>query len=112
MATQKQYKYTLPIAYVLKGGENEYVIEQVLGKGGFGITYKVKARLLYKKIIIDAYFAVKEYFPDICSRDADNATIKIPETKHDEIVDGIRDFLNEGVRLKPEYCEREWGFWG
>lgn len=94
------YKYTLPVGFVLKGGENEYVIEQVLGKGGFGITYKVKARLLYKKIIIDAYFAVKEYFPDICSRDADNATIKIPETKHDEIVDGIRDFLNEGRKLQ------------
>ena len=94
------YKYTLPVGFVLKGGENEYVIEQVLGKGGFGVTYKVKARLLYKKITIDAYFAVKEYFPDICSREADNATIKIPETKHDEIVDGIRDFINEGRKLQ------------
>lgn len=100
MENPKRYKYTLPIGYMLKGGENDYVIEEVLGKGGFGVTYKVKATVLVKKISFDLHFAVKEYFPDICSREADNATIKIPETKHDEIVDGIKDFLNEGRKLQ------------
>ncbi len=100
MATQKQYKYTLPIGYKLKGGENDYVIEEVLGKGGFGVTYKVKATIMVKKIPFDLHFAVKEYFPDICSREADNATIKIPETKHDEIANGIKDFINEGKKLQ------------
>ncbi|MBR5638386.1 MAG: SUMF1/EgtB/PvdO family nonheme iron enzyme [Muribaculaceae bacterium] len=100
MATQKQYKYTLPVGYKLKGGENDYVIEEVLGKGGFGVTYKVKTTVQLNKLSFDVHCAVKEYFPDICSREADNATIKIPETKHDEIVDGISDFLNEGRKLQ------------
>ncbi|MBR5639206.1 MAG: SUMF1/EgtB/PvdO family nonheme iron enzyme [Muribaculaceae bacterium] len=99
MTTQKQYKYTLPIGFVLRGGENDYVIEQVLGKGGFGVTYKVKSRVIHGKIPVDVFFAVKEYFPDICSREADNATIIIPETKEDEVREGLTDFINEGKRL-------------
>lgn len=89
---------------MLKGGENDYVIEDVLGKGGFGVTYKVKATVMVKKISFDLHFALKEYFPDICSRMDDNATIKIPETKQDEITDGIKDFLNEGRKLQ-QVCD-------
>ena len=94
------YKYTLPVGFVLKGGENEYVIEQVLGKGGFGVTYKVKATVLVKNIPFDLHFAVKEYFPNICSREDDNATMKVPETMQEEIRDGLQDFINEGERLQ------------
>lgn len=100
MVTQKQYKYTLPVGFVLRGGENDYVIEQVLGKGGFGVTYKVKATVLVKNIPFDLHFALKEYFPSICSREADNATIKIPETMQEEISNGLVDFINEGERLQ------------
>ena len=98
------FKYTLPIGYVLKGGENDYVVEQVLGKGGFGVTYKVKATVLVKNIPFDLHFAVKEYFPSFCSRETDNATIKIPETMHEEVSDGLVDFINEGERLQ-EVCK-------
>ena len=104
MAKKKNYEYVLPEGFVLRGGENDYVIEQVLGKGGFGVTYKVKTRVQYKNIRIDAFFAVKEYFPDICSRQLDNATIKIPETKQKEIIDGKKDFINEGLKLQ-EVCK-------
>lgn len=104
MATDKQYKHVLPEGFVLKGGECDYVIEKVLGKGGFGVTYKVKARVKLKKISVNVNFAVKEYFPDICSREADNATIKIPETKIEEVRDGIKDFINEGRKLQ-QVCE-------
>lgn len=38
MAEEKNYQYALPKGYVLRGGANDYVIEEVLGKGGFGIT--------------------------------------------------------------------------
>ena len=88
MANGKRYDYVLPVGFVLKGGASDYVIENVLGKGGFGVTYKVKASVPYGNIKIDAFFAVKEFFPDICSREADNATIKVPETKRQEIADG------------------------
>lgn len=100
MANDKRYEYVLPKGFVLRGGENDYIIEEVLGKGGFGITYKVRTRVLYKNIKIDAFFAVKEFFPDICSRQEDNATIKIPETKQLEIIDGKKDFINEGLKLQ------------
>lgn len=103
MANGKRYDYVLPVGFVLKGGASDYVIENVLGKGGFGVTYKVKASVPYGNIKIDAFFAVKEYFPNICSREADNATMKIPETMRQEIKDGIVDFINEGKKLQ-EVC--------
>ncbi|MBR5639293.1 MAG: SUMF1/EgtB/PvdO family nonheme iron enzyme [Muribaculaceae bacterium] len=99
-----EHKYPLPLGYVLKGGENNYTIVKVLGKGGFGVTYKVKSRVIHGKIPVDVFFAVKEYFPDICSREADNATIIIPETKQKEVRDGIKDFIIEGRRLH-EVCD-------
>lgn len=100
MSMQNQYKYSLPIGYKLQGGENDYVIEEVLGKGGFGITYKVKTKVLIKNISFELHFAVKEYFPSVCSREDDGATIKIPETMQDEVVNGLVDFINEGERLQ------------
>jgi len=96
-----RYENTLPVGYRLRGGKREYVIEDILGRGGFGITYKVKARVYVDNISVDAHFAVKEYFPDICWRDEnDNATLVVPKTKSEEVHDGIRDFLNEGRRLQ------------
>lgn len=103
MANGKLYDYVLPVGFVLRSGSNDYVIESVLGKGGFGVTYKVKASVPYGNIKIDAFFAVKEYFPNICSREADNATIKVPDTMQQEIADGKDDFINEGLKLQ-EVC--------
>ena len=100
MSKDKEYKYVLPVGSVLSSGSNDYVIEQVLGKGGFGVTYKVKASVKYGNINIYAFFAVKEFFPDICSRQHDGTTIKIPETKRQEIADGKEDFINEGLKLQ------------
>ena len=100
MSTKQQYNYALPIGYKLQGGENVYVIEEVLGKGGFGITYKVKARISYKKMHADAHFALKEFFPSQCWRDEDNATLMVPPTQQDELAIGIKEFTNEARRLQ------------
>ncbi len=51
----KEYPVALPKGTVLAG---QYVIEKVLGQGGFGITYKA---LDHKT---KGYVAVKEFFPD------------------------------------------------
>lgn len=99
-----KYKYALPKGYVLNGGKRNYVIEDTLGKGGFGITYKVKAHVIIDNIPFDLHFAVKEYFPDICSRGSDKAAMIVPEAKHDEVFEGLKDFINEGKRLQ-EVCK-------
>ena len=104
METKKQYNYVLSQGFVLRGGKRDYVVEQVLGKGGFGVTYKVIGHVDVDNIDFDAPFAVKEYFPDICSREADNATIKVPETKQRDVAEGLKDFVNEARRLQ-ETCK-------
>lgn len=101
MATSKQYENSLPLGYRLQGGKHVYVIEEILGRGGFGITYKVKTQLFVDNISVDVHFAIKEYFPDICWRDENNnTTMIVPKTKNEEIQNGIRDFINEGRRLQ------------
>lgn len=90
----------LPIGFILRSNDRQYVVEDVLGKGGFGITYKVKSRVSVGNIAIDAFFAVKEFFPDFCWRGSDNATVQAPPTKTGEISDGLEDFIVEGQRLQ------------
>ena len=100
MADNKKYEWALPIGTTINGGQYPYEVVDVLGHGGFGITYKVKANVLVRNIPFELHFAVKEYFPNICSREADNATMKIPETMQEEVGDGLVDFINEGERLQ------------
>ena len=40
-----EYKHTLPIGAKLQSPKRVYTIERVLGQGGFGITYKVSAKI-------------------------------------------------------------------
>lgn len=98
--TKRTFEHVLPVGYVLAGEKNTYVIDGVLGKGGFGVTYRVKARMLYGSITIEAFFALKEYFPSTCWRGNDNATMLVPPTKQEEIGNGLNDFINEGYRLQ------------
>ncbi len=91
---------SLPIGFVLRTSDRDYVVMDVLGKGGFGITYKVKSRVSVGNIAIDAFFAIKEFFPDFCWRSSDHATVLTPPTKTDEINEGLEDFIVEGQRLQ------------
>lgn len=104
MGADNRYRYALPVGFELKCGKDTYVIEEVLGKGGFGITYKVKGHVLHGNIPLPGVFAVKEYFPDKCWRDSDNAKMVIPRTMHDEITNGLADFINEGRKLQ-QVCQ-------
>ena len=54
---------TLPIGTILKEPNGRaYRVEQVLGQGGFGITYKVSSSVMVGNVPTIAYFAVKEHF--------------------------------------------------
>jgi len=63
----------------LQGGK--YRIEDVLGQGGFGITYLALHTTLERKV------AIKEFFmSDFCSRDADTAHVTVPSLANKEKV--------------------------
>ena len=100
MAEKKKYEQALPVGFKLTGGSHDYYIEQVLGQGGFGITYKVKTRLKAGNIGIDAHFAVKEYFPSGCWRNPGNTMMLYAPTSEADVKSSLKDFISEGHRLQ------------
>lgn len=86
MTNTTEYYNTLPIGYRLQG----YEIQDILGVGGFGITY------LAKDIQLDYQVAIKEYFPnDLAVRD--NAHQVQPKSRSDSqnFAWGLERFLQE-----------------
>lgn len=72
----------------------EYVISDVLGRGGFGITYGARDTSL------DAPVAIKEYFPDSLAYRVDGATVADrPDATPGGYDWGMEKFLNEATSL-------------
>ena len=95
-----KYEYALTKGTVLQGGKYPYRIEDVLGQGSYGITYKVSAEVSFGNIKNKIYFAVKENFTKkYCSRKADGVTMKFPAEFADDVERDLEDFLTEGKRL-------------
>ena len=95
----KDNKYTLPIGAKLQSPKRTYTIEQVLGQGGFGITYKVSAQIRVDNVIIRTFFAVKEFFmKESCERDSHDSVCYSSPVK-DKVEESKRDFLAEAQRL-------------
>ena len=93
----EQWDDVLPVGSVLRSGKREYRVEAVLGKGGFGITYKVSAMEQVGQIPVRVEFAMKEFFMDGCLRDA-SGKVSTADTKG-EAADGLKDFISEAWRL-------------
>lgn len=92
---------TLPIGYVLRGGKYDYRVEEVLGQGSYGITYKVSAQIYVGNIPVRQFFAIKENFVEkYCSRKSDGVTVTFPGDCEEEARRDINDFLAEGKRLE------------
>ena len=92
-------KYTLPIGAKLQSPKRTYTIEQVLGQGGFGITYKVSAQIRVDNVIIRTFFAVKEFFmKESCERDSHDSVCYSSPVK-DKVEESKKDFLAEAQRL-------------
>lgn len=110
---EKQYEFTLPVGTVIKGGTKpggkkgehfQYHVEEVLGQGGFGITYKVWAIVKIGNATTKAYFAVKEHFvKGRCHRAVDGVTVEYADEAKDEVEDSLKDFVSEG-RLLNSIC--------
>lgn len=93
------YKYTLPSGAKLQSPKRIYTIEQVLGQGGFGITYKVSAKIKVENVTVRTYFAIKEFFmSDSCERDNNNSICYSSPVK-DKVEEGKADFYAEAQRL-------------
>lgn len=77
---------------------HNYIINNILGEGGFGITYSGTIRLTGEKV------AIKEYFPNgLAHREciADNACQIVPFIGSEEaFLKGCQHFLNEASILK------------
>ncbi len=100
MAEVKKYEQALPVGFRLTGGSHVYTIEQVLGQGGFGITYKVKARIKAGNITVTTHFAVKEFFPSSCWRNEGSTDMLYSPTTREEMQACLKDFIAEGQRLQ------------
>ena len=97
---ERIFEQALPIGFKLVGGAHNYIIEQVLGQGGFGITYKVKARIKTGNINVTTHFAVKEFFPSTCWRTNSSTKMLYAPTQSEEIKESLADFIYEGRRLQ------------
>lgn len=98
---KKNQANALPIGTILKGGQYPYRIEKVLGQGGYGITYKVSARVKSGNIPVTVFFAIKENFvAKYCSRKSDGVTMTYPENCEEEAQRDLNDFVAEGRRLE------------
>lgn len=81
--------FNLKTGSTLHGGK--YIIEKVLGQGGFGITYLASQPMLNRKV------AIKEFFyKEFCNRDESNNTISVISKGGEDTVKKFRaKFLKE-----------------
>lgn len=90
----------LSIGTQVNSGQTIYTVEKVLGKGGFGITYKVNATFKIGNIEQRISFAMKEHFlSDYCERDHVSNSVKFSTPVKDKVDESLRDFTAEALRL-------------
>ncbi len=91
MDGNNRYPMALPLGSVLAG---QYVIEGVLGQGGFGITYAARDHVS-KNVV-----AIKEYFPDsIATRVNQSTVVPYSGNKEDNYQYGLDCFKKEAYTL-------------
>lgn len=104
MTEKEQYKQqlkqqALKAGTILQQGRYPYKVLAVLGAGGFGITYKVSAKIMVEHVPVTVYFAMKEYFYKSCWRADDGKTVTSAPTMQQEVGESRQDFLTEAKRL-------------
>jgi serine/threonine protein kinase len=87
----------------------EFVVDQLIGIGGFGIVYRADDTLLHRKV------AIKEYMPTSMASRADGATVSVrSEAYTQDFETGKRSFINEArmlARFKHPALIEVFRFW-
>lgn len=87
----EKYPLALPEGTVLAG---QYIVEKVLGQGGFGITYEAKDHKTGERV------AVKEFFPDaMATRTEQTTVLPFSGEKGENYTYGKTCFLQEAETL-------------
>lgn len=95
---------TLELGTILSKGAKKYKIEKVLGQGGYGITYLASSLIKDKNIVIEAHYAIKEFFPTEISCRVGNE-IRPKEDKTERYRCGMKDFTAEAQELHTLGCK-------
>ena len=90
IVSDNKYPLALPVGTTLSG---QYVIEKVLGQGGFGITYKAIDHKNNRPV------AIKEYFPDSMVYRSAATVISHPGERTEFFEFGKKGFLAEAETL-------------
>lgn len=92
--------HTLPQGALLAGGKRKYRIVSVLGKGGFGITYKAVGELADGNMVHKVDYAIKEfYMSSICTRN-DNGSVEVSPVQREAFDKCRADFQKEARSLR------------
>ena len=89
----------LKIGTLLKRGD--YVIEKVIGQGGFGITYLACQTGLERKVAIKEFY-MKEH----CNRDDGNSFVSVPSLGSKELVERFRQKFLKEARIIASFESR------
>ena len=92
----------LPMGTLVGGGK--YRIDWLLGRGGFGITYRAT------HIVLGRVVAIKEFFPrDFVHRDVGEAKVSVMPVSQSDYERGLDRFLREGrvlSQIKEDHIVR------